>query len=155
MTLKTRIFTHHPRVSLARFTFCWWCHNPLAMMSQWPDNCDVDTWQVISNSLDIDFIHGDIHGRSCKKVSYIAYTKFHLPRPVFHSPSQIFTRIGKQASTSFPACIKKCDELMDERTNGQGHCCIHPPPTHTHFNSMTHSIVSISQSMRVLNLGGQ
>ena len=25
-------------------------------------------WQVISNSLDIDFIHGDIHGRSCKKL---------------------------------------------------------------------------------------
>ena len=29
--------------------------------------CDAVTWQVISNSLDIDFIHGDIHGRSCKK----------------------------------------------------------------------------------------
>ena len=63
---KTRIFTHHPRVSLARFTFCWWRHNGLAMTSQWPDNCDTNTWQVISNSLDIDFIHGDIHGRSCK-----------------------------------------------------------------------------------------
>ena len=30
---------------------CWWRHNN----------------QTISNSLDIDFIHGDIHGRSCKK----------------------------------------------------------------------------------------
>ena len=67
MTLKTRIFTHHSRVSLARFTFCWWCHNLSVMMPQWPDNCDANTWQVISNSLDIDFIHGDIHGRSCKK----------------------------------------------------------------------------------------
>ena len=37
-------------------------------------------------------------------VSYIAYTKFHTPRHVFHSPAQIFTRIGDQASTSFPAC---------------------------------------------------
>ena len=37
------------------------------MTSQWPDNCDAITWIVISNSLDIDFIHGDIHGRSCKK----------------------------------------------------------------------------------------
>ena len=35
--------------------------------------------------------------------SYIAYTKFPLPRPVFHLPSQIFTRIGGRASTSFPA----------------------------------------------------
>ena len=37
MTLKTRIFTHHSRVSLARFTFCWWRHNRLAMTSQWQD----------------------------------------------------------------------------------------------------------------------
>ena len=29
-------------------------------------------------------------------VSYIAYTKFHSPRPVFHSPGQIFTRIGER-----------------------------------------------------------
>ena len=36
-------------------------------------------------------------------VSYIAYTKFHSPRPVFHSPSQIFTHIGERASASFPA----------------------------------------------------
>ena len=27
-------------------------------------------WTLISNSLDIDFIHGDIHGRSCKKSQY-------------------------------------------------------------------------------------
>ena len=26
---------------------------------------------MISNSLDIDFIHGDIHGRSCKKEAYL------------------------------------------------------------------------------------
>ena len=37
--------------------------------------------------------------------SHIAYTKFHLPRPVFHSPGQIFTRIGEQVSASFPACV--------------------------------------------------
>ena len=37
-------------------------------------------------------------------VSYIAYTKFHLPKPVFDSPDQIYTRIGEQASASFPAC---------------------------------------------------
>ena len=37
-------------------------------------------------------------------VSYIAYTKFHSPRPVFHSPGQIFTRNGGWASASFLAC---------------------------------------------------
>ena len=35
-------------------------------------------------------------------VSYIAYTKFHLP-------GQIFTRIGERASTSFPACYVGCN----------------------------------------------
>ena len=38
-------------------------------------------------------------------VSYIAYTKFHSPRPVFHLPDQIFTRIGERASASVPACM--------------------------------------------------
>ena len=75
MTLKTRIFTHLSRVSLVRFTFCWWRHNRLAMTSQWPDNCDANTWQVISNLLDIDFIHGDIHTRSCKNLSILSIRK--------------------------------------------------------------------------------
>ena len=39
----------------------------LLVTSQWPDNYDAITWMVISNSLIVDFIHGDIHGRSCKK----------------------------------------------------------------------------------------
>ena len=37
-------------------------------------------------------------------VSYVAYTKFHSPRPVFHLPGKIFTRIGERGSASFPAC---------------------------------------------------
>ena len=48
------------------------------MTSQWPDNCEANTWQVISNSLEIDFIHGDIHGRSCKKL--------HEPMLIYHQP---------------------------------------------------------------------
>ena len=39
----------------------------LQMTSQSPDNCDASTWKVISNSLDTGYIHGDIHGWSCKK----------------------------------------------------------------------------------------
>ena len=65
ITIETTIFTHRSRVSLAQFSFCWWHHNWLLMRSQWPDNCDAITWIVISNSLDIDFIHGNIHDRSC------------------------------------------------------------------------------------------
>ena len=37
------------------------------MTSKWPDNFDAITWIVISNSLDIGLINGDIHGRSYKK----------------------------------------------------------------------------------------
>ena len=68
--IKTTIFTHRPRVSLACFSFCWWRHNRLLMTSQWPDNCDVITWIVKSNSLDIDFIHGNINGQSCEKIHF-------------------------------------------------------------------------------------
>ena len=65
---KTTSFTHCPRVPLARFSFCWWRHNGLLMTSQWwPDNCDEVMWILISNSLDIDYIHGDICDQSCKK----------------------------------------------------------------------------------------
>ena len=66
MTLKRGSSHIIPVMCLTRFTLCWWRHNRLAMTSQWPDNCDANTWQVISNELDIDFIHGDIHGRSHK-----------------------------------------------------------------------------------------
>ena len=68
MMIKTTIFTHCPLVSLTQFSLCWWRHNRLLMISQLPDICDVIMWIVISNSLDIDFIHGEIQGRSCKKI---------------------------------------------------------------------------------------
>ena len=47
-------------------------------------------------------------------VSYIAYTKFHSPRPVFYSPGQIFTHIGERASVSFPACC--CETHFSQTT---------------------------------------
>ena len=70
MTVKMTIFTHHPHLSLVHFSFCWWRHNQLMMTSQWPDNCDAITWIVICNSLNIDFIQGDVHGRLCKKTQF-------------------------------------------------------------------------------------
>ena len=81
---KTTSFTHRPRVSLARFSFCWWRRNRLLMTPQWPDNCGAITWIIISNSLDIDYIHGDIHGQLWKNtpnslciltITYISYCK--------------------------------------------------------------------------------
>ena len=67
---KMTIFTHHLSVSLTQFSFYWWHHNRLLMTSQWLDNCDGIMWIVISNSLDIDFIHGYIQSRSCKKLTF-------------------------------------------------------------------------------------
>ena len=55
------IFTHRLGVSISQFKFWWWRHDRLTLMSQWPDNWDTIIWKVISNLLDIDFIHGDIH----------------------------------------------------------------------------------------------
>ena len=34
-------------------------------------------------------------------VTYMFYTKFHLPKPIFYSPSSKCTRIGERASVSF------------------------------------------------------
>ena len=95
MTLKTRIFACHPCVSLARFKFCWWRHNRLAMTSQWPDNCDANTWQVISNSLGIDFIHGDIHGRSCENTIFAisAHSSVHLSISTWSEKKNVHTGI--------------------------------------------------------------
>ena len=62
------LYTSSP--CLTRFSFCWWRHNLFLMTSQWPDNCDAIMWLMISNSLDINFIHSDILGRSWKKIWY-------------------------------------------------------------------------------------
>ena len=37
-------------------------------------------------------------------VLYMFYTKFHLPRPIFYSPSSKCTYIGERASVSLPHC---------------------------------------------------
>ena len=68
MTIKRTIFTHRLRVSLAQFLFCWWRQSWCLMTPQWSDNYDASTWKVISRSLYKDFIQGDIHGRSWKKI---------------------------------------------------------------------------------------
>ena len=47
----------------------------LVMTSQWPNICDAITWIVISNPLDIDFLHGDIHGQVFKKKRVIVGIK--------------------------------------------------------------------------------
>ena len=45
MTIKTTIFTHRPRASLARLTFCWWRHNQNLMTSQW-----LDSWTIVTRA---------------------------------------------------------------------------------------------------------
>ena len=70
---KSTIFTRRPHVSLVWFLFSWRRHNRLLMTSQLPDNCDAITWVVIFNQLDINFVHGDIHCRSCKNCGYMTY----------------------------------------------------------------------------------
>ena len=49
------------------------CPTPV-MKLQLTCNCDARTWKVKSNSLQIDFIHDDIHDRSCKKEWFLFRT---------------------------------------------------------------------------------
>ena len=43
------------------------------------------------------------------RCSYMFYTKFHSPRPIFYSPSSKCTLTGERASVSFLHCSKKRD----------------------------------------------
>ena len=74
------LYTSSPCLTHSGFV-CWWRHDWLLMTSQWPNNCDAITWIMISNSLDIDFIHGDIHGRPCKKEVFSCPTPHPHPTP--------------------------------------------------------------------------
>ena len=76
MTIKRRSLHIVP---MSHSWFCWWRHNRLLMTSQWLDNCDAITWIVISNSLDIDYIHGDTHDRVYKKYDLLADACNHNP----------------------------------------------------------------------------
>ena len=59
----------------------------LLMMLQWisqcivaPNSCwNADMWKVLSNSLDISFIHGHIYSWQCEN-SYSYWLKFHLDK---------------------------------------------------------------------------
>ena len=71
------LYTSSPYLT-RRSLFCWWRHTRLPMTSQWPDNRGKwKKWKVILNSLDIDFIQGDSHGRSCKKCFHLMTSSCH------------------------------------------------------------------------------
>ena len=82
-------------------------------------------------------------------VFYIACTKFNLPRPVFHLPSQIFTRIGKQASASFPVWEvfslrkKLCQKCTWQRVKRSTGAC----PT-----TLSILIIAILMTLKKINL---
>ena len=90
---KTTSFTHRPRVSTLGFRSVDDVTIDLLMTLQWPDNCDAITWIMISNSLDIDFIHGDIHGRSCKKIKSLLF------RPIYKATGDNVGQMGPKLST--------------------------------------------------------
>ena len=72
MMIKTMTFTHWPPVSLTWFTFCWWHHKWFLMMHM---------LKAISNTLDTNFIHENIHGLPCKKIFILSYkiNQVHIP----------------------------------------------------------------------------
>ena len=78
-----------PPFSLALITFCRWRHNRLPMTSQLVDSYDASSWKVISNSSDVDFIHGYIHDRSCKKTSFFQSLIISRSRHCIHPMSAL------------------------------------------------------------------
>ena len=77
--------------------------------SQWPDDCDAITWIVISNSLDIAFIHGDIHGRSCKKFSFV------LDVSLRRGPGSVFMFKHDVTNITLKMCTYETRETRDCR----------------------------------------
>ena len=66
MTIRTKVFTHRPHVSFVRYLFCW-----LPVTSQWTENYETISCKMLSNSLNIYFINGDIHSWSCNNICHI------------------------------------------------------------------------------------
>ena len=97
MTIKRRSLTHRPGVSTAPWSIWWWCHNRLLMTPQWPVNCDAITWIVISNSLDIDYIHG----RLCKKAFYVMIYWFLVHFATFNQQEYLVDRKIRQILPNF------------------------------------------------------
>ena len=62
-TYNGRSWEHTHYSSLTRFTFWWRRHNSLEK-TFW-DNHYAGVWKVVSNSLDIDCLHGDTRCRLC------------------------------------------------------------------------------------------
>ena len=64
---KTTTFTHRPRVVLTWSSFCY-----DVTIDCWRHNNETQSHKsLMSNSSDIDFIHSDIHDRSCKNRYYL------------------------------------------------------------------------------------
>ena len=64
----TSYFLHDIRIIQWRWELRSLCILYIASVFRTLCLCDATTWQVISNSLDIDFIHYNIHGQSCKNM---------------------------------------------------------------------------------------
>ena len=61
--------------------------------SEWQDNCDAITWMMIFNSLDIDFINGDIRGWSSKMGILVRSLLKFVPRAWIGNNSALFQTI--------------------------------------------------------------
>ena len=70
MTIKITIFTHHPLCHSLGFRSdydvtvdCWWRHDDQIIVTRACEKLYLTRYTSI-------FIHGDIHGRSCKNIRY-------------------------------------------------------------------------------------
>ena len=114
MWLSYNTWHHRPwskSVQVIAYLLAWHCSNPCWPMVIWTrgTNCS----EVSIKNIFISGWETKIFWHSPNwVVSYIAYTKFHLPRPVSHSPGQIFIRIGERVSASFQPAFRKMHSQM-------------------------------------------
>ena len=76
-TPSRSLWRHCNASTLTHSVYSLWRHNRLRK-SLWLGNCEVSTLKVISKSLDIDFIHSNIHYRSCGTYVICSYIYMYL-----------------------------------------------------------------------------
>ena len=97
ITIKTTIFTHRSRVSLARFSYCWWRHNRLLVTSQRPDNQIFTDGRVRNNCICITFNGGLNSGMETHKTGSVLVINNPCPNLSLSASllgSQAYTIVG-------------------------------------------------------------
>ena len=87
---------------------CWFSYHCSGLWEQWltrtNSTCScwwLNKWMLCQTGKPKNYWHS-------AELGSLLYSLFHSPRPVFHWPDQIFTRIGERVSASFQLVCGSC-----------------------------------------------